>query len=212
MKHLLIIGARGFGREMFYHAQNSYGYNEEFDIKGFLDDKKDALYEFGDEYPPIVDSVEHYVPGEDDVFITALGDVHYKKMYSEIILRKNGKFINLIHNKVHLEKSVKIGTGCILCSEVGISCDVQLGDFVTMQRLTTIGHDAVIGSYTHFNFSSFMGGFSEVGDLTTVHPGAIILPHVVVGNECVVGAGSVVIRKVKDHSTVYGNPAKILKF
>ena len=212
MKHLLIIGARGYGREMYYHARDSHGYGTEFDIKGFLDDKKDALIEFGDEYPSIIDSVEHYEIQKDDVFITALGDVNYKKKYSEIILNKGGEFINLIYKKIILAKSVKIGKGCILCSDVGVSCDVELGDFVTLQRLVTIGHDSKIGSYTHFNFSSFMGGYAEVGDLSTVHPGAIILSHVKVGNNCIIVAGSVVIKKVKDNTTVYGNPAKVLKY
>ena len=31
-------------------------------------------------------------------------------------------------------------------------------------------------------------------------------------NDCMVGAGAVVIRKVKDGDTVYGNPAKLLKY
>ena len=43
MKHLLIIGARGFGREIYNLAINSIGYQEEFDIKGYLDNKLEAL-------------------------------------------------------------------------------------------------------------------------------------------------------------------------
>ena len=34
MKHLLIIGARGFGREVYNYAIDSVGYGEEFGIKG----------------------------------------------------------------------------------------------------------------------------------------------------------------------------------
>ena len=37
MKHLLIIGARGWGREVYNYAIESRGYRTEFDIKGFLD-------------------------------------------------------------------------------------------------------------------------------------------------------------------------------
>lgn len=57
MKHLLIIGARGFGREIYNLAINSIGYQEEFDIKGYLDNKLDALCDYKN-YPPIIDSVE----------------------------------------------------------------------------------------------------------------------------------------------------------
>ena len=57
-----------------------------------------------------------------------------------------------------------------------------------------------------------MGGYSSIGDVTTLQTGSIVLPHVKIGNNCVVGAGSVVIKKVKDDTTVYGNPATVLKF
>ena len=37
MKHLVIIGVGGFGREVFCHAKGSMGYGIDWDIKGFLD-------------------------------------------------------------------------------------------------------------------------------------------------------------------------------
>ena len=57
-----------------------------------------------------------------------------------------------------------------------------------------------------------MGGGSVLGNTTTIQTNSIILPHIVVGNDCMVGAGAVVIKKVKDGDTVYGNPAKVLKY
>ena len=71
MKNLIIIGARGWGREVYAHAQYSHGYLEDYDIKGFLDDKADALDGMNG-YPPILGSVEDYKPQSDDVFICAL--------------------------------------------------------------------------------------------------------------------------------------------
>lgn len=79
MKKLIIIGARGFGREVFSLATRSIGYNEEFSIKGFLDSKSDVLDEF-ENYPPIIGSVEDYEIQEDDVFVCALGSVKWKKI------------------------------------------------------------------------------------------------------------------------------------
>ena len=43
MKHLVIVGAGGFGREMFGAAREAIGFGNEFDIKGFLDAKPTAL-------------------------------------------------------------------------------------------------------------------------------------------------------------------------
>lgn len=211
MKQLLIIGARGWGREIYNMLPHCKGYGTEYVVKGFLDDKADALDGMPG-YPPIIDSVEHYEPQEDDVFTCAMGDAHWKKHYAEIVLQKGGKFINVIHETANVDRNTIIGQGCILCERVGISCDIIVGDFVTFQVYTTVGHDARIGDYCHLGTRSFMGGGAVLGDVTTIQTNSIILPHVKVGKGCMVGAGAVVIKKVKDGDTVYGNPAKILKY
>lgn len=211
MKHLLIIGARGWGREVFNMLPDSIGYGTEYTVKGYLDDKADAL-EGMSGYPTIIDSVEHYVPQVDDVFVCALGDAHWKKHYAEIILNKGGQFINIIHKTASIGRNTQIGLGCIITNNVGISCDITIGNFVTFQSYTIIGHDAIIGNYCHLGCRSFMGGGSMLGEVTTIQTNSIILPHIKVGNECIVGAGAVAIKKVKDGTTVFGNPAKVLIF
>jgi sugar O-acyltransferase (sialic acid O-acetyltransferase NeuD family) len=211
MKHLLIIGARGWGREIFNMLPNCIGYGTDFIVKGFLDDKADALGGMSG-YPPIIDSVENYEPQNDDVFTCALGDVNWRKHYAEIMLYKGGEFINIIHKTASLGPNSLMGKGCILSAHVGVSCDIFIGNFVTMQDYAIIGHDVRIGNYCGLGVRSFMGGYSSLGDCTMIQTHSVILPHMKIGNNCLVGAGSVVIKKVKDGDTVYGNPAKVLKY
>ena len=45
MKHLVIIGAGELGREMYWHAKESVGFETEFDIKGYIDDDYDPSAE-----------------------------------------------------------------------------------------------------------------------------------------------------------------------
>lgn len=211
IKHLLIIGARGFGREVYSTALESEGYGKEFDIKGFLDDNKDALKEY-DGYPQIINSVEEYEIEEDDVFICALGDPHYKRKYAEIIIAKGGAFINIKHKTAVIGKNTKIGKGCVFSRNVQVSCDVKIGDFVTMNFMAVVGHDAIIGDYSHLNSMSFMGGFSEIKELVTMNTGAILQPHKKIGKNSVAGAGSFIYKNIKDNTTVFGNPAQELQF
>jgi sugar O-acyltransferase (sialic acid O-acetyltransferase NeuD family) len=207
MKHLIIIGARGFGREIYFLAQNSIGYGTEFSIKGYLDDCKEALDGYQG-YPPILGPVEGYIVEKDDVFICALGDVNYKKKYSEIILDKGGEFITLQHKNAIVYGSSKVGKGCLVFQGVTVSADVTVDDFVALQPMVFLGHDTRVGKWSHLNTGSICCGFVGVGELTTVHTGAIIAPKKKVGNHVIVGAGSFVTRNLKDDVTVLGNPAR----
>lgn len=206
MKHLLIIGARGFGRETYFHAMECRGYGTEFTIKGFLDDKADALDGFHG-YAAILGPVEDYVVQPHDVFFCALGDVNFKRHYIDLVKARGGIFQSLIHPTAIINATAVIGEGCLISANVHITADVQLSDYVTVGGFSTIGHDVRIGSYSHLGAYSFMGGYSELEESVTLHPRASILPHKKIGSGATVGAGSVVLRNVKPGTTVFGMPA-----
>ena len=68
MKHLLIIGARGWGREVYAGAIGTKAYRDgEYDVKGFLDSKADAFEGLKGNYPPIICAPEDYEIQPDDV-------------------------------------------------------------------------------------------------------------------------------------------------
>lgn len=211
MKKLYIIGARGFGREIYHLARETEEYGKEFVIAGFLDDKADALDGY-EGYPPIISSVEDFTPTDQDVFTCALGDVKYKKKYIEIILSKGGKFITLKHPTAYIAPNAIIGEGCIITAYCRLSCDIFVGNYNTFQPFTSVGHDVKIGNFCHFNTNSFMGGFVRIEDEVTLHTGAIIHPHKTVKMNSIIGAGAVVIRNVPASTTLFGNPAIKLKF
>ncbi|NDC42346.1 MAG: acetyltransferase [Chitinophagia bacterium] len=209
MQQLIIIGARGFGREIYHHATQCAGYNTEFTIKGFLDDKADALAGYPN-YPPILDSVENYTAQPDDVFCCALGAVEYKEKYTTMVLAKGGRFLNLIHPSANVNPSCKMGIGVIVCAFAFVSNDTVLGNFVTLQTHTAVGHDVVIGDYCQINSYSFFGGFCKVGRSVAINVSSTIIDRRTIGDNSTVGAGSVVIRNVKPGQTVFGNPAREL--
>jgi sugar O-acyltransferase (sialic acid O-acetyltransferase NeuD family) len=210
MKNLLIIGASGFGRDIYNMATECIGYQTEYVIKGFLDDNKNALASFGN-YPPIVNSIKDYVVQDGDVFICALGDVHIKRNIVHSILEKGGSFISLIHPTAHVDRTAKIGVGCIILQDAFIGAGSIVGDFVLIQVSSVIGHDVKIGNFSRIDCLAVCTGGAIIEDEVTIHTSAVINQKVTVGKGACVGACSFAIRKVKENTTVIGNPATILK-
>lgn len=206
MKDLIIVGARGFGRDVYDIALQCSGYKKEYRIKGFLDISKDALDAFHS-YPPILDSYENYIVKDNDVFICAFGDVQSKKKCIQTIMGKRGSFISLIHPSAHIDKSAKIGTGCIVHQNATLCSGSIIGDFVLIQISTIVGHDVKIGNYSRVDSLAMCVGGVEIEDEVTIYTSAVINHNVTVRKGAFVGAGSFVIREVKESSSVHGNPA-----
>lgn len=209
MKHLLIIGARGFGREVYRTFINTRPFLAgEIDVKGFLDDKSDALDGLKGEWPPVISPAESYEVQPDDVFFCALGDAHWRKHYTGVIAGKGGCFINIIHPTALVSPAATIGMGCFIGAFTVISPNVEIGNHVMIQTYDDFGHDAAVGDYASIESYVFLGGYASVGELSTMHTKSSIIPHKSVGRECIVGVGSVVMRHFKDGTHVFGNPAK----
>lgn len=211
MKNLLIIGSRGFGREIYNLALNSVGYNEVFVVKGFLDDKFDSLDGF-ENYPKIISSVEDYCVESNDVFICALGSITWKKIYVDLILKKGGDFINLIHKNASINLNVKLGSGIIISNHCIVSNDCQIDDYVILQPFVTLGHDAKIGKWCHLNSYATITGFVQLEEEVCLQTRATITPKVKVAKGAIVGACSLVIKNINSNSTYFGVPAKKLIF
>jgi len=211
MKNLVIVGARGFGREVYDLATQCAGFNIEYVVKGFLDDKSDALEGFAN-YPQILSSVENYKIEENDVFVCAMGSVKWKKHYAELILAKGGKFINLIHPSTKLNTNAVVGTGLLVFMYANISNDCIIEDFVTIQGYVGLGHDTKICKWGHLSSYSFTGGFVVLEEEVTLNTRATVLPNVIVRKGATVGAASLVIKNVKENTTVFGIPAKKIEF
>lgn len=210
MKNLIIIGSGGMGREIYNLAVNCVGYNTEYTIKGFLDDWPQAINSF-QSYPPVIGTVDNYEVELDDVFVCSFGNVINKKKAIQAILDKGGEFINLIHPTATISMGVIIGIGCIILQNAVIGDHAKIGNFSLIQVSTVIGHDSVIGDYTRLDCNVVCVGGVIVEDEATIHTSAVISHNVVIGYGATVGALSFVIRKVKANTTVYGNPAVILR-
>ena len=72
MKHIYIVGAGGFGREVFDWMMETFDFIKEYSFAGFLDDNLQALDEFSIE-AKVAGKISDYQAGENDYLICAIG-------------------------------------------------------------------------------------------------------------------------------------------
>lgn len=208
MKDLIIIGAGGFAREVYWHAQQSHGFGVDWQIKGFIDgDVKLAVAEYDLLPAKVLGDVDNYHICADDVFTCAVGTPKVRRHLAEKISARGGKFINIISMLAYVMPTVELGNGVIICPHVNIGDHARLGDFVAVNDISIIGHDAQIGNCSCIMPHANIAGKCQLGAEVFVGSGAIILPKARIGEGATVGAGSVVLKKVRAGATVFGNPA-----
>jgi UDP-2-acetamido-3-amino-2,3-dideoxy-glucuronate N-acetyltransferase len=131
-----------------------------------------------------------------------------------------------VGNFVLVRSNTIIGKGCVVGSYLDIEGDVRIGDFVSLQsgcyltrgviiedevfcgpRIITLNDKAI--SY-HRPSLDFKRQAPRILRAARVGGGSILCPGVTVGENALVGAGSVVTRDVPDRVVVAGNPAVVI--
>jgi len=120
-------------------------------------------------------------------------------------------------------EGAEIGANCNICDGVMIENDVKVGDNVTIKPGVqlwdgiTIEDNVFIGPNATFTNDPFPRSkiYPKAFAKTLVKRGAsiganaTILPGITLGENCMVGAGSVVTRDVPARAIVFGNPARV---
>lgn len=211
MKQLIIIGAGGMGRDIYWSARGCYGYGEDFIIKGFLDDDLSSQDGFED-YPPLLGTIDGYEIQEDDVFTCSMGNVQTKAVVCDKLKAKGAKFYTLINKTAIVHERTVLGEGTYVGEFALIGTEASIGENCLIQAYSIIGHDCKIGDYARIDTHSVIIGGVVIEKRATVHTAAVVSHKVVVGEDATVAACSFVIRKVKKGTTVTGNPAKLLDY
>lgn len=196
------------GRTLYDIARESEGYGTRFEIGGFIDDNLSALDGY-EHYPSILGRISDYVPETFDVFACSIGG-NSRKECVESLQKRGGLFINLIHKTARIGTNVLIGSGNVIGAFTTIGADVKVGDFNLIQSYTVIGHDARIGNFNRIDTHVTCVGGIKICNGTTIHTSAVINHRVTVEDDAKVGACSFVIRRVKEGTTVFGVPARLL--
>ena len=208
MKRLIIVGAGGFGRELYAWAGQHPDCGGAWELAGFLDDNPDALAAFGRFAP--VHTLAGHKPSADNVYLAGLGMPLLKEKLVAPLIAAGAEFLTFIHPQALVGARVKLGKGVVVCPGAILSVDIYIGDFAMVNLNCTIGHDASLGPWTSLSAQCDITGHVRVADRVFMGSRASVIPEKSVGSRSIVGAGAVVVRDAPPGVTVVGIPARIL--
>lgn len=141
----------------------------------------------------------------------AIGSNTLRDHLARLLLDQGFELVNAISKDAKISPSATIGAGIAIMSGVVVNAMATISDLAIINTGATIDHDCSIGRSAHVAPQSALAGNVTVCDFAFLGIGTKAIPHVVIGEHAVVGAGSVVIENVQPEQTVVGVPARIIK-
>lgn len=197
-KKVVIIGAGGHGRVIADIVTLSGDV-----VLGFLDDKDPS------EFPNItilgkLTDIERFK--QEASFIVGIGNNQLRKQIMETF---DVDWYTAIHPTAVITSDVVIGEGTAIMANAVINTGSKLGRGVIVNTAATVDHDNVLEDYVHASPGVHLGGTVHIGSETWIGIGAVVINNVDICEECVIGAGALVILPIMLKGVYIGVPAKI---
>ena len=112
---------------------------------------------------------------------------------------------------------VRIGQGCRLLNIHSKTFGsepylITIGNHVTVTSgVRFINHDGGMWIFRQQEPDIELFGPIEIGNNVFLGMNTLILPNVTIGNDCVIGAGSIVTKSIPSGSVAVGTPARVIK-
>jgi acetyltransferase-like isoleucine patch superfamily enzyme len=114
---------------------------------------------------------------------------------------------NVIGDGLNIWNSSTIDYGCTIGSGVKIHCNVYVAQFSTLEDDVFLAPGVQIANDPHPICGLCMRG-PTIKHGARIGVNVTILPHVIIGEGALIGAGSVVTRDIPAQTLAYGNPAR----
>ena len=127
--------------------------------------------------------------------------VAFRLIQSKGIARFVGYILWLLRDKerIQLPRQTKVGYGLYIGhgGPVIVNPTAKIGNNVNLSQFTTIG--------------SNRGKAATIGDNVYIAANSVVIGDIKIGNNTIIGAGSVVTKSLEGNSVYVGNPARFIK-
>lgn len=199
---IILVGGGAFAREVLCWIDQTRISQPLPDKVGYLDRDSESI-DSGKYRAEYFGSIEDFQPLPQDRLVMGIGDPAGKERTAAILRGKGGQFMTIIHPSAVLAATAKIGEGCVICPHALVSADAQMEELVTVNTLSSVGHDVVVGRYSTMSSHVDLMGGAFISEMVFFGSGSRVLPKVKVGSGAKIGAGAVIGRTVKPEATMY---------
>jgi len=207
---VVIFGSSGHAKVIVDIIEN----NPEYELVGFID-----------KYKNIKDTILNYqVIGDEQSLpqlmmdygfnkgVIGIGDNFTRSKVVKDIMKSvpDFQFINCIHNSANVSQHCKIGIGNVIMAGATVNSETVISNHCILNTNSSLDHDCIMNDFSSLAPNSAVGGNCIIGEYSNIGIGASIFHGIKIGNNCVIGGGSVVTKDTNSNSTYIGSPAKFI--
>ncbi len=197
MKTINIIGASGHGKVIADIAKlNGY------DNIVFFDDDQTLTECAG--YPVSGSSRE---AAEGDIFV-AIGNGEIRKKMMDYYSGR--RLPALIHPEAVVAESASVGPGTVIMAGAVVNPYAVIGRGCIVNTSSSVDHDSIVEDFVHVAVGAHLCGTVTIGQMTWIGAGTVVSNNINICNNCMIGAGAVVVHDITEPGTYVGVPAKLI--
>jgi sugar O-acyltransferase (sialic acid O-acetyltransferase NeuD family) len=155
---------------------------------------------------PVLDSAPDNAP-----CIVAVGNNAARHRLILQLLESGHTLASVIHPSAVVSPTAQIGDGVFVGPNAVVHVEAALGLGSIVNSAAVVEHHCRLQSAVHVAPGAILAGAVHVGQRTLIGAAAVVLPGRTIGDDCIIGAGSVVRDDVPANQTVAGNPARPIK-
>jgi sugar O-acyltransferase (sialic acid O-acetyltransferase NeuD family) len=210
MSGIIILGSAGLAKEFYYYIKRACPYITDYIFVNDLDDGQTTLDIDGKIFEVIKDwnfKIKHK-------FIVAVGNPFLKKqLVNKAIERGLSPHKTIIDpSAIVLINEDNIGYGGLISPGCIVTSNIKIGDYVTLNLNTTVGHDTTIGDFCTSNPGVHISGQINIGECNEFGTGCIVRDRLFIGSNKTFGAQTAIVKDIltDEKETYIGIPSKKL--
>jgi sugar O-acyltransferase (sialic acid O-acetyltransferase NeuD family) len=164
---------------------------------------------------PVValEEIETHFPAERHSAFVAISSTKLNRVRTRLyrdVKDRGYSFATYVSSRAFVWHNVEIGENCMIFENNVLQHRVRVGDNAVLWSGNHVGHQTRIEDHCFVASHVVISGFCTVGRSSFMGVNSCVADYVKIGEDCVVGAGAVVVRDCDAARVYVGNPAKPL--